>query len=68
LHCDGNEDCAMGETCRHSLGESEYFLCSTVVGAIPCSSPADCPGADPMCRNVATNVGNLGWQPRHCAN
>lgn len=67
LRCDGDEDCDAGATCRHSLGESEYFICSTVGGEAPCTDLSDCPAGTGECRAFAGDVGNLGWQPRYCA-
>jgi hypothetical protein len=67
LRCDGDEDCAAGAACRHSLGESEYFICTTAGGGIPCTDLSDCPEGAQTCRDVGTDVGDLGWQPRYCA-
>jgi hypothetical protein len=72
LDCDGPEDCTGGQLCRYSLGESEYFLCSSVTSdyGIPCSSSADCKPAYPTCRNFTNTMAltELGWQPRFCSN
>jgi hypothetical protein len=69
IDCDGAEDCEAGTVCRYSLGESEYFRCSTAntgYGA-PCSEAADCPSAFPTCRFILDDDRILGFRPGFCA-
>jgi hypothetical protein len=69
--CDGEEDCALGESCLYSLGENQYLSCSMVTGyGALCSDASDCPEAFPACNDIYLDealLELLGWQPRACA-
>jgi len=68
--CDGNEDCALGESCLYSLGENQYLSCSMVTGyGALCSDASDCPEAFPACNDIFSDealLDLLGWRPRAC--
>ena len=68
--CDGQEDCAGGESCVHQVGESDYFRCQeTAAGSTICSKDSDCPLDFPRCTFVQPSDALetlLGWRPGYC--